>query len=240
MIEFAKFTLTKLSAMHQLQVSIPTSEDSLLQQAERIAGMTLGELANALGETAPPNLLRAKGWVGQLLEKALGASAGNLDLPDFTQLGIELKTLPINTMHQPQESTYLCRVSLPLQENDFYHSRVWRKCARMLWLPIQASADIPLLQRQIGNALLWSPNSKTEHILKQDWEELMDMMRFGQFDKLSAHHGVYLQLRPKAANAQQLVTVTNDLGKAISIVPKGFYLRPCLTQQILQTHYALV
>lgn len=240
MLEFAKITFMKLSAMHQLPVSLPDSEDCLLQRANALAGMSLGELSERLNEATPVNLLRAKGWVGQLLEKALGASAGNLDLPDFPQLGIELKTLPINPSGHPQESTYLCRVSLPLQQiSHFYESRVWRKCARILWVPIQADTTIPLAQRRIGTALLWSPCAHIESILKQDWEELTDMMRFGQFEQLSAHHGVYLQLRPKAANAKVCVNVTNDQGKEIAIVPKGFYLRPSLTQQILQAHYAL-
>lgn len=238
MIEFAKFISIMPSAMHQLLPSPPETSHILLERAYDLAGMTLGELANRLNEKAPPDLLRAKGWVGQLLEKALGASAGNLDLPDFPQLGIELKTLPINAQGMPQESTYLCRVTLPLQESTFYLSRVWRKCAQILWIPIQASPQLSLLDRMIGTAILWSPNPHLEATLKRDWEELTDMMRLGQFDKLSAHHGTYLQLRPKAANAKQLVTVTNDQGKSIAIVPKGFYLRSCLTQMILREYYA--
>lgn len=238
MLEFAKFICIMPSAMHQLLPTPPETTSILLERAHHLAGMTLGELANKLDEKAPPNLLRAKGWVGQLLEKALGASAGNLDLPDFPQLGVELKTLPINAQGIPQESTYLCRVSLPLQENEFYLSRVWRKCAHILWIPIQASSQLSLLNRKIGTAILWSPNSHLEATLKKDWEELTQMIRLGQFDKLSAHHGTYLQLRPKAANAKQLVTVTNDQGKSIAIVPKGFYLRSCLTQMILREYYA--
>lgn len=240
MLEFVTITFMKISAMYQLPISSPDSEDCLLQRANALAGMSLRELAEKLNETTPANLLRAKGWVGQLLEKALGASAGNLDVPDFPQLGIELKTLPINASGHPQESTYLCRVSLPLQESpNFYESRVWRKCARILWVPIQADSTISLADRRIGTPLLWSPCAHITSILKQDWEELIDMMRFGQFEQLSAHHGVYLQLRPKAANAKVFVNVTNDQGKEVAIVPKGFYLRPRLTQQILQMYYAL-
>lgn len=239
MIKFAKFIELFPSAMHQLFVGPPQSEQDLTHRAKFIAGMSLGELADRLAVSVPTNLFHAKGWVGQLLEKALGATAGNLDQPDFEHLGIELKSLPVKANGLPQESTYICRVHLPIEEFDFYQSRVWRKCRHILWVPIEASAHIPVTQRKIGTALLWQPDKRIEAILKQDWEELNDMMRLGQFDRLSAHLGTYLQCRPKAANSQQQIYILNEEGVKTPIVPKGFYLRVHLTQHILLTHYAL-
>lgn len=225
--------------MHQFVAQPPESKDQLLQRAFQLSGMTLGQLANKLNQPTPETLLHAKGWVGQLLEKSLGATAGNLDLPDFPNLGIELKTLPINHQLLPQESTYLCRISLPINENDFYQSRVWRKCQRILWIPIQAAPAIPIVNRQIGTPLLWRPSAEIEAILKQDWHELNEMMRLGQFENLSARLGTYLHVRPKAANSKDLIHVLNEEGTTIPIVPKGFYLRSCLTQHILSTNFFL-
>lgn len=223
--------------MHQFDLLTPDSIEQLMHQSLMLAGISLGELAKKLNISVPTHLDFAKGWPGQLIEKTLGADAGNLDLPDFQHLGVELKTLPINAHGLPQESTYLCRVTLPLTETDFYQSRVWRKCARILWVPVEASHNIPVAERKIGTAVLWSPSTYIEGVLKQDWEELMQMMRLGQFDMLSARLGTYLQLRPKAASARTKVMVTNAEGEYVPIVPKGFYLRPQLTQQIVAEHY---
>lgn len=226
--------------MHQLPVSPPKSITCLEQRTQMLAGKTLGELANELNEPVPQSLLRAKGWVGQLIEKALGATAGNLDIPDFPELGIELKTLPINQYGKPQESTYLCHVTLPLEEMDFFQSRAWSKLANVLWVPIQTLPNQSIQARMIGTPLFWSPSKHITHILKTDWDELTERMRLGYYENLSAHQGVYLQLRPKAASSNILSQVTNHMGQAISIVPRGFYLRADLTQHILAHHYASI
>ena len=210
----------------------------LKQRAQALAGKTLGQLAEELNENVPNDLLRAKGWVGQLLEKSLGATAGNRDIPDFPDLGIELKTLPINEKGKPQESTYLCHVTLPLEEVDFFQSRAWSKLANVLWVPIQTHPNQPISERIIGTPLFWSPSKAITRILKTDWDELTERMRLGYYENLSAHQGTYLQLRPKAANSKVLIQVINHMGQAISIVPRGFYLRVDLTQHILSHYYA--
>ena len=56
---------------------IPQTEQALLEKAQSIAGLTFGELADELNIPVPPDLKRDKGWVGMLLETALGATAGS-------------------------------------------------------------------------------------------------------------------------------------------------------------------
>ena len=65
--------------MHSLLplLSPPSSETQLLQQAQRLAGFSLGELAAMAGLPIPQDLKRDKGWIGMLLELWLGASAGS-------------------------------------------------------------------------------------------------------------------------------------------------------------------
>lgn len=70
---------------------IPQTLEQLLSQAQSIAGLTFGELADELHIPVPPDLKRDKGWVGMLLETALGATAGSKAEQDFSHLGVELK-----------------------------------------------------------------------------------------------------------------------------------------------------
>ncbi len=221
-----------------MKILPPLTEAELKARANAIAGKTLAMLAELHQEPVPPSQHHAKGWVGQLLEKVLGANAMNLDQPDFMNLGIELKTLPVNKMGQPCESTYICTAPIPNSDTDFESSRVWRKMAKMLWVPIEADKAKPLAQRRIGVPILWSPSSSIRNQLCQDWEEFMELITLGQFENLSAHKGKYLQIRPKAANAKTFIQVINQYGQTISIVPKGFYLRATLTQKIIQQNYA--
>ncbi|MGW8227461.1 MAG: DNA mismatch repair endonuclease MutH [Gammaproteobacteria bacterium] len=221
-----------------IPASPPLSEADLLANAEGIAGLTLGDLAAKLDLNVPASLQAAKGWVGQLIEHCLGATAASLPEPDFQHIGVELKTLPINRLGQPQESTYVCTV--PLLDNTglkWETSWVRRKLQRVLWVPVEADATLPVAVRRIGMALLWTPSPQQEAVLKQDWEELMELIVTGKLAQISAHHGTWLQIRPKAANARALCTTFDEQGAPTETLPRGFYLRPSFTRTLLAQHY---
>ena len=81
--------------------SPPQSQEQLLAQARQLAGYSLGELAALAGIPIPRDLKRDKGWTGILLELWLGASAGSKPEQDFAALGVELKTIPIDSRGTP-------------------------------------------------------------------------------------------------------------------------------------------
>jgi len=222
-----------------MKILPPGSEKELMDRAYSLAGKTLHDLSVEWNQTLPDSLIHAKGWIGQLLEKALGATASNLDQPDFLDLGIELKTLPVNTNGQPVESTFVCSVAIPSPKENWLESRVYRKLARVLWVPIEVLSDRSLAMRRIGMPVLWSPSHLIAEKLQQDWEELMEMIELGHFENLDAYKGEYLQIRPKAANSKTLIKVISHLGEPLSIVPKGFYLRSQFTKSIINDHYLL-
>ncbi|MDY6979869.1 MAG: DNA mismatch repair endonuclease MutH [Pseudomonadota bacterium] len=217
----------------------PQTEQILLERTRAIAGLRLADLADALGEPVPADQRRAKGWIGQLLEQALGADATSLPEPDFRQLGVELKSLPLNADGQPRESTYVCTVPM----NDTHQlgwERSWLrlKLQRVLWVPVEADPDVPFAQRRIGTALLWSPTAEEESLLREDWEELMELICLGRWEELSARHGQYLQIRPKAAHSRVLTAAHDSDGNLCQTLPRGFYLRTRFTRRILEHHYA--
>ncbi len=214
---------------------IPKTTEELLSRAQAIAGLSFGELAAQLSIPVPPDLKRDKGWVGMLLETALGATAGSKAEQDFRHLGIELKTIPINAQGYPLETTF---VSLaPLTQNsgvNWQNSHVRHKLSRVLWIPIEGSRSIPLAERRIGTPILWQPSEQQERQLQRDWEELMDYIVLGQLDKINARLGEVLQLRPKGANSKSLTKGIGKNGEIIDTLPLGFYLRKAFTHEILQ------
>lgn len=219
--------------------SPPASENELLARAQAVAGLTLAELAGRLGTTAPPDLLHDKGWAGQLLEIWLGASSASLPEPDFPNLGIELKTLPIDGHARPLESTYVCSVDLQPASGDWQSSVVWRKLKKVLWLPLLTERGDRPGNRRIATAVLWSPSEAQAAVLQRDWEELMELVSNGELERISSRQGQYLQIRPKAANARALTSSSDTEGNRTMTLPRGFYLRPVLTRQILLEHYHL-
>lgn len=211
------------------------TESELLDRVNYIAGLTLGEIARELAIPIPPDLKRDKGWVGTLIETALGAQAGSKPEQDFAHLGIELKTIPIDSLGKPLETTF---VSLaPLIQNSgvsWHSSHVRHKLSKVLWIPVQGERAIPLAERYVGQGILWQPNAEQERRLQQDWEELMDYIVLGQVEKINARLGEVLQLRPKGANSRSLTKGIGKNGEVIATLPLGFYLRKEFTQEILQ------
>ena len=213
----------------------PQSETELLTRARMLAGETLATLARKAEVAMPKDLRHAKGWVGQLLEWHLGATAGSKPEQDFQELGIQLKTLPIDQAGKPLESTFVCVTPLlGITGLRWEESNVRNKLSRVLWIPVEGSRDIPLAARRIATPFIWSPDVAQEAQLRQDWEELMELVALGRIESITAHHGEVLQLRPKAANGQALTSAIGRQGQLIQTRPRGFYLRTLFTQQLMQ------
>jgi DNA mismatch repair protein MutH len=217
----------------------PATEAELIARALHLAGRSLGELAAAAGCEVPADLRRNKGWVGQFVERLLGATGGGAALPDFPHLGIELKTPPIDQRRYPLESTHIC--TAPVQAVAalrWQQSWLRQKLARVLWQPVEGERTIPLADRRLATPFLWSPSAEDEAILRQDWDELGDFFVRGEAADLSARFGSALQIRPKAAHSRIVVATIDSEGERALINPRGFYLRPGFTHALLQRQFA--
>ncbi len=218
----------------------PVDEHTLLQRAHALAGYTLAELAALANLPLPANLKRDKGWIGVLLERFLGASAGSKPEQDFPDIGVELKTIPIDEQGRPLETTFVSVA--PLTGNSgvtWESSHVRHKLARVLWIPVEGSREIPLGERHIGTPFIWSPSPEEEMLLRRDWEELMDLIVLGKVESITARHGEVLQLRPKAANSKALTQAIGEFGQPIMTLPRGFYLKKTFTGPLLARHFHL-
>jgi DNA mismatch repair protein MutH len=183
----------------------------------------------ALDVPAPERL--PKGFVGMLIEQALGADPLAREQPDFPALGVELKTVPVNADGSPRESTFVCSVSLKLADREHWEtSRCRRRLAHVLWVPVEAGEELAL--RRVGRPRLWQPSADELLQLKADWEDLMGAVGAGRGGTVTAREGVLLQLRPKAAHADVRAVGPGEDG-ATRMLPLGFYLRPSFTTRLL-------
>jgi len=216
----------------------PATEAELLARATAIAGRKLSWLAEGLDREVPPDLTRHKGWVGQLVEAALGCTAGSFAGPDFPRLGVELKTVPVDDAGVPRETTFVC--SAPLRDVgalSWAESPVRAKLERVLWIPVQAAVDRPLPERRVGAPYLWSPSPEEDAALAADWDELSGLVADGFVESITAHRGQWLQIRPKAAHSKKRTWGEDDDGDPIRTLPRGFYLRRNFTARLLARHF---
>jgi len=216
----------------------PATEEALWRRADALAGRTLGWLAAREGLRPPLSLRRDKGWAGQLLERALGATAGSRALPDFPHLGVELKSIPLDHRGRPRESTYVCVAPLDgSMATRWAASWVARKLARVLWVPIIGAG--PPAERLIGAPLMWSPSPEEARLLRADWEALSELIHLGLYHLIDARKGRVLQLRPKAASGSSRVWAQDAEGEWVRVNPRGFYLRAGFTRELLARHFRL-
>lgn len=221
-------------------VPAPNSIEELLARAIAISGWRIEDVAASLSWSTPPDLRRAKGFIGRLLETALGAPENNRQGPDFDALGVELKTIPIRTDGRPVESTWVTRASLAdAAEQRWETSAVRRKLACVLWVPIVTEPGVPPAERTLGSPLLWRPRPDEEAVLRRDWEDLMERVLLGELADLDASIGDALQLRPKGATARERTSATDPDGRLVMAQSRGFYLRARFTRGVLARGFGL-
>jgi DNA mismatch repair protein MutH len=206
----------------------PRDLDELRARAGSLASRSLADIANELRETAPAVGLHTKGKVGELLERALGATGGSYATHDFPELGVELKTIPVDEQLRPRESTYVCRISLAEAEHaEWIDSWVRRKLQHVLFVPI-------VNNERVAVPIFWRPNVEEERALRADFDELMGMIGAGHIEDLTARDGEILQLRPKARDGSVRTKTWDRDGELIATVPRGFYLRARFTGELLR------
>jgi DNA mismatch repair protein MutH len=207
-------------------IAPPASLAELAARARALEGLSIAELAAQHGVAADGPMLRRKGVAGQLIERALGANAGSRALPDFVELGVELKTVPV-LAGRPRESTFVCSFAVADADRaEWTSSAVRKKLAHVLFVPLAGS--------RIGRAVFWRPTAAQESILRADFDDLVGMIALGRVDALSAHLGHWLQVRPKAAHGAVRTRAYGPDGESISTIPRGFYLRARVTAALLR------
>jgi len=219
---------------------VPVDEEDLLERARGLVGHSMGELAAVLGASLEGGGLRTKGKVGEIVERALGAAGGPLAVRDFPELGVELKTIPVDERGRPRESTFVC--TLPLADADraaWTTSWARRKLACVLWVPIVTPERSPLAERRIGPVVLWRPTPAQERVLAADFDEIVGLVGAGRVEELDARVGRWLQARPKAAHGRVRTVAYGPDDERISALPRGFYLRARFTGAILRDPAAM-
>ncbi len=218
---------------HHRAMEQPRGEEELIARARALGGRTFVEIARALEVPLPPDPRRAKGFVGQLVERALGATAGSRPAPDFGALGVELKTLPVDARGRVRESTFVCTAQIGEDAGEWARSRVRAKLARVLFVIVEADPRVAPAARRVGASFLWSPSPEEEALLRADYEELAGALGAGEVEHVDARRGRVLQLRPKAADASVRTRAFDAEGAPVLAAPRGFYLRARFTRALL-------
>ncbi len=138
-----------------------------------------------------------------LLEVYLGAMAGSKPEQDFAEIGIELKTIPIDSAGKAAGNhVCLCRPSDRQQRRDMGKQPCSPQTGARTVDPGGRGTSDPACRTPDRRAFAVEPSDEEEQQLRQDWEELMDLIVLGKVESITARHGEVLQLRPKGRQQQ--------------------------------------
>ncbi len=216
----------------------PRDEHELRVRAFGLVGHSIASLA------VPPRDARcrplgaaSKGKVGELVERALGATGGSRAAHDFPELGVELKTLPVDARGVARESTYVCRASFEAVETlAWERSWVRAKLAHVLWVPVVTPDQGRALERAPHRRRRSSGSRapRTSRSSPTTSPRSPAPSPIAGVDAVSARRGKLLQLRPKAASGSRArAAPPARSGDESSSVPRGFYLRATFTTALL-------
>ena len=219
-------------------VSPPQNFEELISYLNAINGKSLDELSKKVGLKLPSSTLHGKGFAGELIELCIGASAGNAAIPDFPNLWLELKTIPVGEDLKPLESTFISYAPLTNIRNlTFEESSLFAKISRVLFVIVLAPRNLEISKRKVLGYFFWQPSSTELALIKEDFNELMEMVKIGNVEKISAKIGTVIQMRPKCANGKQTTDCIGPDGNFIKTRPRGFYMRRCFTQKLLERYW---
>lgn len=217
----------------------PKTKEELITRLDLITGRSLSELAVLAGTDSPYNNSAGKGFAGQLTELYLGAAAGNLSEPDFIELGIELKTLPVGFDLMPAESTFLCMADLsPERFIPFEHSALYHKLKNILFVILLAPKGAKIVERRILGYFFFTPSEEQFKLFEQDYNEFNELILNASAREIDASNGNIIQMRPKGAGSQDYIRVRDESGNFTTTYPRAYYLRPFFTKQLMANFMA--
>lgn len=217
------------------KITPPQNFDELIANLNFIVGKSLTELAEFAKISVPIDTLHGKGFTGELIEKCLGASAANQSIPDFPELGLELKSIPVDDNLCPLESTFLCYAPLTgIRHYSFESSPLYSKITRVLFVLIRASRELDFSQRVVLGYFFYTPSEDELNTVRNDFNELYELVKTGNVEKINARIGQIIQMRPKGASGKVLTECIGPNGEIIRTRPRGFYMRRAFTQKLIQ------
>lgn len=181
------------------------TEKELLEQARKANGKTFNEIdqTNRLSQNG-------KGNLGQIVEEGIfNYEVNSNPLPDFENLGIELKVTPVK---QNKNGTLSAKERLVLNiinymeeyKYNFKTSSFWMKNQRLLIMFYLWQKELERKDYRVIKSILFDYPEEDLEIIKQDWETIVNKIKEGKAHELSEGDTNYLGACTKGASRKSV------------------------------------
>jgi DNA mismatch repair protein MutH len=165
-----------------------TDAESVLQRARALVGRRLGEVTSVAAEETMTT--RSRGTVGHHLERYFGLQLNSDQEPDFSHLGVELKSVPMvpqGNSHAAKERTFITAIDYAtVSTTAFEGSALDRKTRTTLyifygWRP----APVTVADLRVLRVLLHERDDLDELTLREAYRHVQAAVAAGRAHELS-------------------------------------------------------
>ena len=197
---------------------------------EKIEGRTTAEVMAELSLPFP----RSKDYAYRIVRQWLTGGKGGRRIAELDDIGIILKTVPINpTTQRPWEATSFPAIDIAelTETKSFEDHFMSEEVSAILFVPtIRESRKVPWTEVRFGKPVLWQPSDGEWRIMEEEWRMHRDLLRIenGANEIPKAKETRVFHLRPKARN-----NTVRDIGPWGDITRQCFWLNQDFVQSIL-------
>lgn len=193
-------------------------------------GKTIGQIKDELKIEREKMV---KGASGLIVENLLGMDNNNRDEADISEIGCEIKILPLqknrNGEIKAKEPTAIQMINyMEVAQETWETAKLRKKIALTFWVVYLAKSNGKALNQDdyvIVDYFLDHPTDVQNGIFRKDWEEIQDYIKTGRADELSCSMGTYLEPKTKGASNKDKTDAPDGHGGKISARRRAFYYK---------------
>ena len=181
------------------------SIDSIVEYATRLVGHTLREFVTV---EQIEDFHTRKGSYGNAVEEYYFKYKPNSDSrPDFSEVGLELKTTPVKKNSRDEivakERLVFTNINYETVVNEtFEDSQFLEKARDVLLITYLSEPDKEPLDYVIEAVVRWGIPEEDLPQIKQDWETVVNKVRSGHAEDISGSDTLYLEAATKARTSK--------------------------------------
>jgi len=211
----------------------------LLYRCDQISGVPFSDLERFSAKPWIGTSTQNKGWGGKLVERLVGGDAGGRPAADITNLGVEIKSIPIGADARVLMPTKIAHINYQsLIDQEWWESSAFHKLRAILFVPIVKFDTKTYREWFIRGPFLWLPSEACLKQFKSDYDAVRNLVVEGRFDEIHSAEppvgqGVFLHPKPDARNASVDNRPIVIAGGVYRPKPKAWMLRASFTRQIV-------
>lgn len=211
---------------------------SVLSYAKQLEGKSLSQVVE---EEDKNNYYGGKGGLGNKVEELFFFIKNNSDaLPDLQELGLEIKTTPIqhtkNGLRSKERLVFNIINFNEEYKNTFKTSTFWQKNKLLLLLFYIYENERPDIDYVFEIIRTWQFPATDLKIIKDDWEKIIAKIKEGRAHEISEGDTLYLGACTKGANKDSVRTqpFSPEKAKQRAFSLKSKYLNYIIQKSLLK------